>query len=118
MSLELLRALRMQRQKPAGVVSIILTNKPLSVDDSPALVVIKPTDEPQFMDLRPLVGLAVAVYSRDASPDQFLRLLDALEALKCKFFGAVTEDFVLPMLKDATPKHAELLSRSWSTLCQ
>lgn len=117
MSLELIRALRLQRQKPAGVVSIVLTDKPLAMDDSPALVVIKPTDEPQFMDLRPLVGLSVAVYARGASPYQFLRLLDALEALKCKFFGAVTEDFVLPMLKDPTPRHVELLTQSWKTLC-
>ena len=117
MSLDLLRALRRQRQMPAGVISIVLSDKPLALHDSPSLVVIKSTDEPQFMDLRPLVGLPVALYSRSADADQFLRLLDVLESLQCKFFGAVTQDFVLPMLKGATPRHAELLTQSWKNLC-
>lgn len=117
MSLDSIRALRLQRQKPAGVVSIVFSDKRLPVEDSPALVVIRSTDEPQFMDLRPLVGLWVALYSRDANENQMLRTLDALQAVKCRFFGAVTERFVLPMTSDHTPRHAELLSESWSALC-
>jgi hypothetical protein len=118
MSLQSLKDLRMSGHKPSGVVHIVFSDKPLQIDDSPALVVIRSTDEPQFMDLRPLVGLPVALYSRSADADQFLRLLDVLESLKCKFFGAVTQDFVLPMLKGATPRHAELLTQSWKSLCQ
>jgi hypothetical protein len=117
MSLDSIRALRLQRQKPSGVVSIVFSDKPLLVEDSPALVVIRCTDEPQFMDLRPLVGLWVALYSREASITQMLRAVDALQAVKCKFFGVVTEGFVLPMTADHTPRHAELLAQSWSRLC-
>lgn len=118
MSLDSIRALRMQRKKPAGVVSIVFSDKPMLVDDSPTLVVIRCTDEPQFMDLRPLVGLWVALYSRDSDSVQMLRTVDALHALKCKFFGAVTESFVLPMTVDHTPRHNEILAQSWRLLCQ
>lgn len=117
MSLDSIRALRMNRQKPAGVVSIVFTDKPLPVDDSEGLMVIRSMDEPQFMDLRPLVGLWVALYGHDADSVQMLRTVDALQALKCKFFGAVTEGFVLPMTADHTPRHTELLTESWKLLC-
>lgn len=117
MSLESIRMLRRHRQKPAGVVSIVFSDKPIVVEDSESLVVIRSTDEPQFMDLRPLVGLSVALYGRGADEVQILRTIDALEVVKCKFFGAVTENFVLPMVTDPTLRHTELLTESWSALC-
>ena len=118
MSLSMLQALRRQHQKPAGVVSIVFTDKPLMVEDSAAMVVIRSTDSPELMDLRPLVGLCVALYGNDPDENQFLRLLTVLENLNCRFFGAVTKRFVLPMMKDATPRHAELLTLEWMDLCQ
>lgn len=117
MSLESICRLRRHRQKPSGVVSIVFSDKPLQVEDSTGLVVIRSTDEPQFMDFRPLVGLSVALYGRGDVEAQMLRAIDALEVVKCKFFGAVTEKFVLPMTADATPRHTELLAESWSALC-
>ena len=117
MSLELIRALRMNRQKPDGVVSVVVADKPLPVPDSASVVVIRSTDQPQFMDFRPLVGVWVAVYSRNADAAHVMRLMDALHAAKVKFFGVVNEEFVLPMTTSPTPRHTELLTNCWSRLC-
>lgn len=116
MSLQSLRSLRLSGQKPVSIISIVVGERS-GVEDSPSMVLIRPSDEPKLMDLRPLVGLWVAIYSKNADHNHLARLVDALESAKCRFFGVVTEGFVLPMTADHTPRHAELLAESWRDLC-
>lgn len=80
MSLAQLRAVRLAGQRPESVIVIVGA---ADVADSPGVVVV----EDETADLRPLLGLPVHVIDMQNESERFVRVLDALEALKVKQLG-------------------------------
>lgn len=118
MSLEALRRLRRSGAKPDGVVSILIGSRPAWCDDDAGLIVIRGTDQPAVMDLRPLVGLWVALYSRESNPALTLETMDALQAAGARFFGAVLAGETHPCVSEPTDAHHIALRQQWEALCQ
>lgn len=118
MSLDSIRKLRLAGQKPSGVVTVLLGQRPRWFADDATSVIVRPVDDPRLMDWRPLVGLWVAVFVAGTQPDRFLALLQALEAAGVKFFGAADEAGTYPLVVDATDQHHNNLYRTWVALCR
>lgn len=118
MSLEAIRDLRRAGQKPTGVVQVLIGRWPKWLEDDMHLVVIRPKDDPRFMDWRPLVGLSVAVFSAETKPARTLAVLEAIEAAGAKFFGAADPNGVYPMTVGAGQAHEAVLHASWRALCR
>lgn len=117
MSLQSLRAARLDRQKP-GVVMVVIGDLPAWFDYDAGTIVIRPTDEPRSMDWRPMVGLLAAVFTIVQRPDLTLAVLDSLQAAGAKLFGAASDLGVFPLLTDAPEEHERLLRRGWEALCR
>ena len=119
MSLEAIRQLRRRGQKPDGVVLVLLGDRPRWLDDDASLVVIRPADEPRFMDWRPMVGLWAAVFTADNQPPaRTLSVLNALEGAGAKFFGAADATGAYPMTVGAGDEHRWCLQRTREALCR
>lgn len=118
MSLQRIRDLRLRGQKPKGVVTVLLGTKPRWLDDGPGLVVVRATDDPRFMDWRPLVGLFVAVIAAQVEPDRMLATLDGLSAVGVRFFGIADPTGFYPLLVGANDAHRESLRKEWEALCR
>ncbi len=74
------------RQRPAGVVSIVVGRRPY-LDDRADLVVILPGDKPARLDWRPIVGLPVALFTADGHEALGAETVDALQAVDAKLVG-------------------------------
>lgn len=116
MSLEAIRQLRRAGQKPSVVFVVIgHTDAPLDPNTS---VHVRAADEPALMDWRPLVGVTVALFTLQPLPHLTLQVLDALQAVGVKVFGAADNSGFHPLLVDADESHERLLRRGWELLCQ
>lgn len=62
MSLAAILDLRMKRQVPQSVLTVVIGEAPKAWKPDPSLIEIKPGSEPRLMDWRPVVGLPVAFY--------------------------------------------------------
>jgi hypothetical protein len=118
MSLEAIRDLRLQGQKPSGVVTVLIGRRPRVVHSDRMLVVVRAKDDPRFIDWRPLVGLTVAVFSATTDPFRILAVLEALEAAGARFFGAADPSGTFPMVAGAGVEHHRALRGMWEALCQ
>jgi hypothetical protein len=70
------------------------------------------------MDWRPLVGLTAAIFTMQPLPHLTIAVLDALQALEVKLFGAADQSGVHPLLEGADESHERLLQRMWELLCR
>ena len=118
MSLPSLRNLRLQGQRPAHVVTVLIGNRPDWREDDASLVVIRETDQPALMDFRPLVGLGVVLVMTVDNYPLASKTLAAIEAVGVKLFGAALPCGAYPCLENSTPEHKRLLSATWNSLCQ
>lgn len=116
MSLDAIRRLRQDGLKPAAVF-VVIGEKTPSLDDE-MHVHIRLTDNPRTMDWRPLVSLLVALASLHVVPKLTLAVLEELEAVGARLFGAADPTGYYPLLENATDEHARLLRRVWEDLCR
>jgi hypothetical protein len=117
MSLETIREWRRSGYKPSGAILVAIGD----VDprhDAENVVIVKPTDSPATMDWRPMVGLTAAVFTLQPLPHLTIAVLDALQAVNVKLFGAADQTGVHPLLEDADQSHERLLRRAWELLCR
>lgn len=111
MSLRDILELRRERLRPADVKVILGT--PAHFDDGPGFVVIRPSDLPATMDLRPLVGLPVYVIELERNDTRFERVVEALQAAHAHIVGLVSSSGA----SAPTPREQELLVKYRELLC-
>jgi hypothetical protein len=112
MSLQALASLRRERQRPSGVVMVVVGKAP-NLDDRPDVVVITPADKPSFLDWRPIVGLPIALFTVDGHEALGTQTLDALQAANAQLVASVWRETTLT-LEEA---HKPVLHRMWELLC-
>lgn len=117
MSLDTLRQWRQAGYKPKGVIFVVIGDVD-PIHDSESTVIVKPDDSPWTMDWWPMVGLTAAVFTMQPLPRLTIAVLDALQAVNVKIFGAADQFGVYPLLQDADEKHERLLQRAWELLCR
>jgi hypothetical protein len=117
LSLETLRQWRRAGYRPGGMALVVIGDVAPDTD-AEYVVMVKPTDEPRLMDWRPLVGMTAAVFTMQPLPHLTIAVLDALNAMGIKVFGAADQFGVHPLLEGADEKHERLLQRAWELLCQ
>ena len=121
MSLQDIRAMRMKRLKPSGYVSVVFGQAPRHLRDE-LLIEVLPGSQPEFNDWRPLVGLWVAFFHKDANRDLILRTVSAVDAAGAKLLGFAENGIGYPLgifeTNEAKQKTAYLLSREWEALCR
>jgi len=114
MSLQALRDFRMTGKRPAAPVILIVGAKPKWLADSHATVLIGDQCRPEELDLRPLVGLWVAVVMTKPLHDLTTRLLTAMQRAGAKAYGLVTERGDVAMgVAEPTQAHELNLRQIW-----
>lgn len=123
MSLAAIRELRMARQKPSAVLSVVIGEAPKSWKDDPSLIELRAGCEPRLMDWRPVVGLWAAFYL--IRPDWTLLdgAVECCEKAGAKIFGFVHAGKAHPLIAltdDPTLQQqaAASLRNTWETLCR
>jgi hypothetical protein len=116
MSLESLRALRLQGNRPNAPVTVMVGMKP-RLDDNEGTVVIPAHAAPSIMDFRPLMGLWVVLVVADGCADLALKTLDAMVAAGAKVFGASLPGQPFPCFADNTPDHFRLIQETRDLKC-
>lgn len=117
MSLDAIRQLRRAGMKPNRAIFVVIGDKPENLDDDAQAVIVRPTDNPRLMDWSPMVGLTAAVFTVAPLPGHTLAVLDALQAVNAKVFGAADATGFHPLLEGADEAHESLLRRTWELLC-
>ncbi len=121
MSLQDIRTMRLNRQKPSGIVSVVIGAVPKHLRDM-FDIELAPGCQPGLMDWRPLVGLWVAVYQVEKHwPTMDAAVLALLDA-KAKLFGVATDGEAYPMGLFKSPddeyKAAYLMRSQLEALCR
>lgn len=112
MSLETLRHLRRNGERPDAVVKVVIGKRHAAIEASPDVVTVLALDQPAFIDWRPLVGLPVVLFVCDGANDLGERVLDCVKAAGCKLLGAVWSDV------EVAPEVAKpALQKMWRVLC-
>jgi hypothetical protein len=112
MSLADLLEARRAGKKPDHVLVLIGT-KPKALDDGLDRVHIAPTDRPQLMDLRALVGCTVTVVETERNDPLFEQAVEALQAAGARIEGLVSSAGATG--RDA--EHETILTRMREHLC-
>lgn len=113
MSLDALRQLRRQGERPTHVFVVVGKRLP-ALNDSPRVVAVSTGDQPAQMDWRPVVGLPVALFvCPGADLDLAERTFDAMTVAKCEPIGAVWPDVVVTTDEARKP----ILRQMWELLC-
>ncbi len=113
MSLEALRELRQHGEKPSGVIKIVIGQRSPAVDEYADVIAVLPTDQPQHMDWRPVVGLPLVLLICDGASTLADKVLTAVMAAGGKPLGASWSD-------DSTSTDEAIrptLRRMWRLLC-
>lgn len=90
MSLQDLLQARRAGKKPDHVLVLIGT-KPKAMDDGLDRVFISPSDRPQLMDFRPLIGCTVTVVEMARNDALFEQAVNAVSAAGARIEGLVSE---------------------------
>jgi hypothetical protein len=113
MSLAALRTLRVNHAKPEGVVKVVVGRRIPSVASRPDVISVRTAPELRGMDLRPVIGLPVALFVCDGFTPLAEQAFDALLAAGAMPIGAVWRDEVVTSHEPAKPA----LRRAWEALC-
>lgn len=122
MSLQAIRDMRMQRQKPSAILSIIIGEAPKGWKSDANLIELRPGCQPALMDWRPVVGLWTAFYM--LTPDWAVMdaAVDAATKAGAKLFGFVHAGKAHTLCdfdKPENEKRAAFLMRAeWEALCK
>ena len=118
MSLQTLRAMRLNRERPTAVVTVFVGEKPEGFTDSPARILVLPHHTPALLDFRPLVGLWVDLVMVDDLYPLALKTIDCINAAGAKFFGASLPCGTYPCIQNPTREHHAILRQTRDLLCQ
>jgi len=122
MSLQDIRAMRIARTKPSGVVAVVVGELPKAYRGAQAAIELKPGCQPQLMDWRPLVGVWVALYHVKTDWPVMDAAVKALDAAGAKLLGFAQngEGYPLATFENDTDKNkaAQFLRRELEALCQ
>jgi len=122
MSLQSLRAMRINRQKPTNCVQIVVGERPKNYHDSEATVYVSPSENPRLMDFRPLVGLRFVLFQIGNCSALALATLDAAVAAGGRCVAASLPDGTHAAVKFDDPKDCNRLAfwvgQSREALCQ
>lgn len=87
MSLDAIRRLRMQGDRP-GIVRLIVGPTPAWLPDDATVVKVPEEARPARMDWRPLVGLPVCLHQTADLPHLTAAVMDAAASVGVRFYGA------------------------------
>jgi len=113
MSLESLMKLRTQGYAPTAVW-VIVGDSPVWLPDTPDHIFVKPTDTPERMDWRPVVGMHVDLFELGDNRELMDRVGAAVEAAQARSCGIACKDGAF----GASPAHEQVLKRIFRTLTQ
>lgn len=121
MSLDHILAMRRARQKPSGVVSVVVGNIPKKFHDDPLMVEIKPGVNPSLVDFRPLVGVWVSIHLVEGTLLALDQAVEALSKAGAKLFGVVCNSHANTLCIFEKPEDqkraAYVLRAEWESLC-
>jgi len=121
MSLLDIRAMRLSRVKPSGVVTIVVGELPKTYRGDPTAIELKPGCQPQLMDWRPLVGVWVALYHVKTDWVVMDAAVKALTDAGAKLFGIAHDGVGYPLAnfadEETKNKAARNLRRELEALC-
>lgn len=104
--------MRLNRERPTGVVTVFVGEKPKGFIDSPSRFLVLPHQSPSLLDFRPLVGLWVDLVMVDDLYPLALKTIDCINAAGAKFFGAALPCGTYPCIENPTYKHHQILSQT------
>lgn len=113
MSLEAIRAVRRSGHKPDTPVLIVVGRCPKWARNLPHVVSVPADANPALMDMRPLVGVWVAVLLLDPLYALGARVMDAVTEAGAKFYGAASPLGIHLCIADPTPAHEQNLKATW-----
>lgn len=116
MTLQAIRDVRKTGLKP-GVVFVVIGDIAPPMDEF-RVVVVRPTDDPERMDWRPMLGLTAAVFVLGSFSLLATAVLDALQPLRVDLFGVASADDAGPVFTVSNESHERLLRRAWELLCR
>lgn len=99
MSLSDIKALRLARQKPSGVIAVVMGQIPKTLRAEPLLIEVLDNCQTTLEDFRPLIGVWVSVYKIKGSNGSSATLLEALQKAGAKLFGIVEDKKVICLAK-------------------
>jgi hypothetical protein len=100
------------------VITVLVGQLPKWRRDDAAFVHIAPDAQIDLIDLRPLVGLWVAMFVTIDETSVAAAVLERLERVKVKFYGAADLSGTYPCVADATDRHHTNLRLTWEALCR
>lgn len=113
MSLDSLRDLRRSGSSPDVIVKVVVGRRIPALEASPDVITILPADQPALLDLRPIVGLPLALFVCPGSDELAESTLDALLAAGGRVHGAAWSDATCTTDEPTKP----VLHRMWELLC-
>jgi hypothetical protein len=121
MSLHDILLLRKSRQKPSGVVSVVIGKIPQIHRSEPFTVEVAPGSNPALMDWRPLVGVWVSIIHVDGDWHLMDQTVEALTKAGAKLIGFVMAGraHLLANFDDLKDEYRakELLVNEWEAMC-
>lgn len=125
MTLAAILDLRMKRQVPQCVLTVVIGEAPRAWKDDPSLIEIKPGSEPRLMDWRPVVGLPVAFYMVHEDWTLMDAAVESAHKAGAKLFGLVHKGTAHSLMLDqgSESRHDQALAKNnllgmWGSLCQ
>lgn len=112
MSLQAIREMRLQRQKPNGVVNVIVGKAPKFCRADPDLIELPRGSQPGLMDWRPVVGLWVSFYLVEEDWTVMDAAVKAADAAGAKLFGFACREDAFPLCTFADPETEKKAERS------
>lgn len=121
MSLHDIRAMRLARSKPSGIVAVVVGELPMAYRGDQTVIELKPGCQPRLMDWRPLVGVWVALYHVKTDWPVMDAAVKALTDAGAKLFGVAHKGEGYPLATfendDDKNKAARFLRRELEALC-
>ena len=122
MSLQAIRDMRLQRQKPKAVLSVVVGKAPSFCRRDADVIELPRGSQPGLMDWRPVVGLWVAFYLVDKDWTVMDAAVKAAEAAGAKLLGIATDGKAYPLATfadaEAEQKMMRLMCRELEAMCK
>lgn len=125
MSLQAIRDMRMQRKKPADVLTVVIGEAPQFWKDDASLIELRPGCQPTMLDWRPVVGLWTAFYMLKPDWTVMDAAIGSAHAAGAKLFGFVHAGVGYPLAlaidqndKKFNNDARQRLQEIWESLCK
>lgn len=121
MSLADIRTMRLARQKPSGVVTVVIGEIPKAHRADQLMVEVLPGSNPALLDWRPLFGVWVSVIHIAGDWNLTDQAVEAVSKAGAKLFGFARAGCFFPLANfdnpEDTRKATWLLRQEWEALC-